>query len=54
MKKNKDPCEGCVWGKRIMEDIIFCPFPKCVREKEAARREARDGRREETGVDRRA
>ena len=25
-------CDDCVWAKRISEQKIFCPFPKCVKE----------------------
>ncbi|WP_298023679.1 hypothetical protein [uncultured Dysosmobacter sp.] len=30
-KKEKNPCEGCVWGRTITEEKIFCPFPRCVK-----------------------
>lgn len=31
MKKSKEPCKGCIWAERISGEIIFCPFPKCVK-----------------------
>ena len=30
-KKKTNPCDGCLWGKRIDERKMFCPMPKCVK-----------------------
>ncbi len=55
-KRTNNPCKGCVWGQRISEQMIFCPFPKCVRGKLETRRsregaEKHNGKEKETGVD---
>ena len=48
--KKADPCEGCIWCKRIDERKVFCPFPQCVRErrKEEGARQG-DGQGKESG-----
>lgn len=33
-KRTTIPCDGCVWAEKISEGMIFCPFPKCVKEKQ--------------------
>lgn len=30
-KRNKNPCEGCVWPAYAGENKVLCPFQHCVR-----------------------
>lgn len=30
-KRNKNPCEGCVWPAYTGDNKILCPFQRCVR-----------------------
>lgn len=32
-KRATNPCKGCIWAERIGEELIFCPFPACVKGK---------------------
>ena len=30
-KRNKHPCEGCVWPAYAEGNKVLCPFQRCVR-----------------------
>lgn len=30
-KRNKDPCQGCVWPMYREGRKVICPFQRCVR-----------------------
>ena len=30
-KRNKNPCEGCVWPAYAEGNKVLCPFQRCVR-----------------------
>ena len=30
-KRNKDPCQGCVWPMYRDKGRVICPFQRCVR-----------------------
>ncbi len=52
MKKQRNPCKGCVWAERISEGLIFCPFPRCVKGSAEDKKERgeRGGQSREKGV----
>lgn len=49
MKKQKNPCKGCIWKTQIGEQLIFCQFPVCVKRKEQNKT---DGRKRKESADR--
>ena len=45
-------CKGCIWAERIGEEMIFCPFPRCVQGKLPTGGSGRgkdDGQQKKTG-----
>lgn len=50
-KKRQEPCKGCIWQKRINEEVIFCLFPNCVKGKiQTGQQGGQNGRAGEKGV----
>jgi hypothetical protein len=49
MKREKNPCEGCVWKLWTgSEKIVVCSMPKCMRDRQTEKKGTARGAKEKT------